>query len=70
MASYSYKGVCFRDDFIAMVEEWKAKQIEDWGREDYDGSSDYDGDNWAVAAMLLNAKDKRISELEANQKEN
>lgn len=59
MAAYSYKRVAHRGDFLEMEKTFKER----YGEEP-DGDPSYLGDNWVIAADLLEAKDARIAELE------
>lgn len=55
MAAYSYKDVVYRDDFQELIPEFE-KQF----RRECDQNSNYDGDHWLIADMLLEKKDETI----------
>lgn len=61
MAAYSYKEVAHRADFAEAKKRWEEVNGES------DDDPNYDGHNWYIAAQLLNEKDARIKELEADQ---
>jgi hypothetical protein len=65
MAYYAYKSVVYRGDFEAAIDPYLASISPDFTRKDYDGDANYDGDAWYVVGFLLDEKDKRIAELEA-----
>lgn len=58
MAAYSYKRVAYRDDFSEMEKTFKDR----YGEEP-DGDPSYIGDNWVIAADLLESKDEQIAAL-------
>lgn len=60
MAAYSYKRVAYRKDYLEMEKTF----AERYG-EEADGDPSYLGDNWVIAADLLEAKDAEIEALRA-----
>lgn len=61
MAYYNYKRV---RDLIpeAFTKEFEVQWLEDTGRE-FEGSADYDGDLWILAAVYIEAIQNKINEL-------
>lgn len=62
MASYSYKQVTHRDDYLAAIALWQEQS----GRES-DEDPNYDGDCWLVTEFLLDQKDADLARVTAER---